>query len=459
MRILDLKKMAMNIREIVRRILLTGTKPEDDIDTIQVYRQTNAIAFVYIFLNLSGIFSTYFFNRSQSFFLHIALIPFVPISFILTYYGRVKSAQIFIIYLVEIQFLLMAILLTNSSLEEPFYLMFCFITYPLIASLLCQPVFLHAVIAIIQTIILYSYLLQFHHLVDHITLNPIYLALTFYHIILFISIVIYILNKENQKTKTRLRNEIKSRKDTQESLLDYSDKLKKSNQELEQFAFIVSHDLQEPLRMVSSYIKLIEIRYKGKLDKEGHEFIDFAVDGAKRMQVLIKDLLAYSRVAEEGKSFDLTECRAVYEKTTKNLEISIKEHEAKVTCDVLPQVLADESQLVQLFQNLIGNALKFCKDRLPEIHVSAEKEGKFWKFGIHDNGIGIASEYQERVFQVFERLHSTENYKGTGIGLATCKKIVERNGGKIWFDSKVGKGTTFWFTIPVIAENEKQRLT
>lgn len=235
--------------------------------------------------------------------------------------------------------------------------------------------------------------------------------------------------------------------------------LARSNTNLEQFAYVASHDLQEPLRMVASYLKLIEKRYKDKLDKDGHEFIDFAVDGAKRMQGLIQDLLMYSRVSTKGKLFEPTECQTVYEKAIKNLEISIDEYKANVTRDDLPQVLADEGQLMQLFQNLIGNSLKFCKDRTPEVHVSAKQEGNSWIFGIKDNGIGVAPEHQERIFQIFQRLHNREEYEGTGIGLAVCKKIVERHGGKIWVESKVGKGTTFWFTIPIRTENNKQAST
>lgn len=237
-----------------------------------------------------------------------------------------------------------------------------------------------------------------------------------------------------------------------------ADKLAKSNRELEQFAYVASHDLQEPLRMVASYLKLIERRYKEKLDKDGHEFIDFAVDGAKRMQRLIQDLLSYSRVGTKAKPFAPTECEAVYKEATKNLKVIIEEHKANVNHDSLPKVSADKGQLIQLFQNLIGNALKFCKNRTPDIHVSAKQDdkNKNWIFGIKDNGIGIASEYQERIFQIFQRLHTRDEYEGTGIGLAVCKKIVERHGGKIWIESEVGKGTTFWFTVPIRNEDMRE---
>ncbi|MFH0921545.1 MAG: ATP-binding protein [Fibrobacterota bacterium] len=226
--------------------------------------------------------------------------------------------------------------------------------------------------------------------------------------------------------------------------------LTRSNNELEQFAYVASHDLQEPLRMVSSYMQLLEKRNKDKLDSDSKEFIGFAVDGAKRMKRLINDLLTYSRVNTNGKSFEPVECDHVFETAIKNLEIAVQEKKAHVTHDPLPNVMADEGQLIQLFQNLIGNALKFCKERTPEIHVSAKQKAKIWVMGIHDNGIGIASEHFERIFQIFKRLHTREEYEGTGIGLSVCKKIVERHGGEIWVESEIGKGTTFWFTISVL---------
>ena len=224
--------------------------------------------------------------------------------------------------------------------------------------------------------------------------------------------------------------------------------LKRSNAELEQFAYVASHDLQEPLRMVSSYLQLLEKRYKEKLDSDAHEFIGFAVDGALRMKRLINDLLAYSRISTKGEPFKPVECGVVLEKAIKNLEIAIQEKKASVTHDQLPKVMADEGQLIQLFQNLIANALKFCKDRTPEIHISAKQGPEGRVVGVRDNGIGIESEHFDKIFHIFQRLHTREEYAGTGIGLAVCKKIVERHGGKIWVESEAGKGTTFWFTIP-----------
>jgi signal transduction histidine kinase len=236
-----------------------------------------------------------------------------------------------------------------------------------------------------------------------------------------------------------------------ERLNQTMDELKRSNTELEQFAYVASHDLQEPLRMVASYLQLVSRRYGDRIDKDGHEFIAFAVDGSVRMQQLIDDLLSYSRVGTKGKAFVPTACEGVYAKATRNLQIAIEDRNASVTHDALPTLPADEGQLVQLLQNLVGNALKFCKDRPPRVHVSAVKKGVEWEFTIRDNGIGIPKEQFDRVFQIFQRLHPREEYEGTGIGLAVCKKIVERHGGRIWPESEVGVGTTFHFTIPEVS--------
>ena len=258
------------------------------------------------------------------------------------------------------------------------------------------------------------------------------------------------MTKDLQKTTTSVDNlhrEIAERKKAEAKLKALMQDLSRSNSELEQFAYVASHDLQEPLRMVSSYLQLLEKRSKDKLDSDSLEFIDFAVDGANRMSRLIEGLLTYSRIGTKGNEFKPVESEAVYKKVIKNLEISITEHKAAITHDPMPKVLADDVQLVQLFQNLIGNSLKFCKDRLPEVHIIIKQKGNKWLFGIKDNGIGIAPDYQERVFQIFQRLHTRQEYEGTGIGLAVCKKIVERHGGTIWIESEEGKGTTFWFSL------------
>jgi PAS domain S-box-containing protein len=227
------------------------------------------------------------------------------------------------------------------------------------------------------------------------------------------------------------------------------EELARSNAELEQFAYVASHDLQEPLRMVASYTQLLARRYGDRLDDDAREFIGFAVDGVTRMQALINDLLAFSRVGTRGASFERTPSELVLQRTLSNLRPAIEESGAIVTHEPLPTVTVDAMQLGQVFQNLIGNALKFRRpDQQPRVHVSAEVGPEEWVFTVADNGIGIAADYAERIFVLFQRLHSRAEYPGTGIGLAICKKIVERHGGRIWFDSTPGEGTSFHFTIP-----------
>lgn len=234
-----------------------------------------------------------------------------------------------------------------------------------------------------------------------------------------------------------------------EVIEEKAQELSRSNDELERFAYVVSHDLQEPLRMIASYLGLIEKRYSEKLDAAGHEFIGFAVDGAKRMQTLIHDLITYSRVGTRGKPFSATDLESVFADALANLKIAREESGTTITHDALPTLNADPTQLLQLFQNLIGNAIKFRrKETPPAIHLSAQKQGSKWLFGLHDNGIGVDPQFFDRIFVVFQRLHERHEYPGTGIGLAVCKKIVERHGGGIWVESKPGEGTTFFFTIP-----------
>ncbi|MBG1239794.1 GAF domain-containing protein [Nostoc sp. NZL] len=241
-----------------------------------------------------------------------------------------------------------------------------------------------------------------------------------------------------------------------------SQELARSNAELEQFAYVASHDLQEPLRMVTSYLQLLERRYKNQLDANADQFINYAVDGARRMQTLINDLLNYSRVSTRGQPFIRVNCSVVLEQAIANLQIAIADSQAIVTHDPLPEVMADLTQLIQVFQNLIGNAIKFCQNQQPRIHIGVAKPdanlngeslnviplADEWLFWVRDNGIGLESQYAERIFIIFQRLHGRDKYPGTGIGLAICKKIIERHGGRIWVESKPGQGCTFYFTIP-----------
>jgi light-regulated signal transduction histidine kinase (bacteriophytochrome) len=223
--------------------------------------------------------------------------------------------------------------------------------------------------------------------------------------------------------------------------------LERSNKELEQFAYVASHDLQEPLRMVSSYTQLLGERYKGKLDEKADKFIGHAVDGAIRMQRLINDLLAYSRISTRGQAPEPMDSHAVLGAALVNLAAAIEESHALVTNDDLPTVRADGSQLALVFQNLIANAIKFHGPEAPRVHVSAAPKDGEWVFSVRDNGIGIDPQYADRLFIIFRRLHTQQEYPGTGIGLAICKRIVERHGGRIWFESELGKGSTFFFTL------------
>lgn len=245
--------------------------------------------------------------------------------------------------------------------------------------------------------------------------------------------------------RKRAENSIKK---ANRELRKYAQELKQSNAELEQFAYVASHDLQEPLRMVSSYTQLLSKRYQDKLDEDTNDFIYYAVDGARRMQHLINDLLQYSRVGTQGKPFYNIDLNKVIDKASRDLSRLIEETGAKIEPGSLPKAYGDETQLTQLFQNLIHNALKFRGDNVPVVWIEGRETNKELQITLKDNGIGIDPKYNERIFMIFQRLHNREQYKGSGIGLAICKKIVERHGGTIWLDSEVGTGTTFYFTLP-----------
>ena len=227
------------------------------------------------------------------------------------------------------------------------------------------------------------------------------------------------------------------------------EELARSNAELEQFAYVSSHDLQEPLRMITSYLQLLQRRYQGKIDDKADKYIYYAVDGAARMQVLINDLLEFSRVTTKAREPEPTNSELVLNQVLSNLELYMKENKATISHDLLPEVMADNTQLAQVLQNLIVNGIKFRSEKAPKIHISAEKKAKEWVLSVQDNGIGIDPQYSEKIFEVFKRLHKKEEYPGTGIGLAVCKKIVERHGGRIWVESELGKGSTFYFTLPI----------
>ncbi|MFB8798081.1 MAG: PAS domain S-box protein [Microcoleus sp.] len=255
--------------------------------------------------------------------------------------------------------------------------------------------------------------------------------------------------KGNLLSSCALVYNITDRKEIERQMLQLTEDLKRSNEELEQFAYVASHDLQEPLRAVTSYTQLLAQRYQGNLDAKADKYINYIVDGASRMQQLINDLLAYSRLGTRAQEFEAADCNAAVQQSLSNLQIAIAEKKAIITYESLPTVMADEFQLVQLFQNLIGNAIKFCQD-VPRIQIAAIMQDREWLFSVRDRGIGIDPEYADRIFLIFGRLHSRREYSGTGIGLAICQRIVERHGGRIWVESQSGEGATFYFTIPII---------
>ena len=272
-----------------------------------------------------------------------------------------------------------------------------------------------------------------------------------------------------QSSLSSLRGEVTDRKDAEASLreseaelrqardglerrvAERTQELERSNHELEQFAYVASHDLQEPLRAISGCVQIIEKRYDAQLDAKGHELIGHTVAGVGRMKELIDGLLAYSRVNRVHGEMEAVSTDSVVKAAVQQLESAVNESGAEIVCGELPMVMADRGQLIQLFQNLLGNALKYRGEAAPRIDVSATAKGSMWDFAVHDNGIGIEPQYFERVFSIFQRLHTRDEYPGTGIGLALCKKIVERTGGTIWIESEAGAGSTFHFTLPQLA--------
>ncbi len=262
--------------------------------------------------------------------------------------------------------------------------------------------------------------------------------------------------EENRLRRQQKQAEVE-RQQAAEALSRNLEELARSNRELEQFAYVASHDLQEPLRMVAAYTQLLAERYRGRLDADADKYIGYAVEGAQRMQTLVQDLLNYSRVGRKGEVPAMVDCNAALDSALLNLQAAIHESGAEITHSNLPSLIADRQQLVQLFQNLVGNAIKFRGAEPPRIAVSAEKLEDQWVLAVRDNGIGIAPEHAESIFMIFQRLHTRTEYPGNGIGLAICKKIVEQQGGKIWVESQPGQGSTFKFTLPACAADENSR--
>ena len=256
-------------------------------------------------------------------------------------------------------------------------------------------------------------------------------------------------NEELQAISEELQTSNEELIHAQTNLSQLVDDLKTSNKELEQFAYVASHDLQEPLRMISSFTQLLEKRYKGQLDEDADDYIGFVVDGVHRMKDLIDDLLMFSRLKTDVREFEPVLMEIVLDDVLINLKPAINESSAQITHDSLPTILGDSIQIIQLLQNLIGNAIKFHGDEHPQIHISVEMLGNEWLFSVTDKGIGIDPQHQKQIFSIFKRLHTRTEYPGTGIGLSISKRIVESHNGRIWIESELGKGSTFYFTLPI----------
>jgi len=253
-----------------------------------------------------------------------------------------------------------------------------------------------------------------------------------------------------EQRTNELEKELIARMTAEKDLKESNINLKRSNQELEQFAYVASHDLQEPLRMVSSYTQLLKRRYSNQIDEKADKYINYAVDGARRMQNLINDLLVYSRVTTRGQLFQEVDSNDILQRTIATLEVLTQETNTTITYDKLPKVTADATQFERIFLNLIKNSIRYHGEEDPKIHISAKSDKRMCTFSVKDNGMGIDSRYKEKVFVIFQRLHKREEGSGTGLGLAICKRIVNRHGGDIWFESKDGNGTTFYFTLPLL---------
>lgn len=262
--------------------------------------------------------------------------------------------------------------------------------------------------------------------------------------------------KALENVNNQLEMEVTERSKAQDALDAANTDLERSNRELELFASVASHDLQEPLRTITSYIELLAHKYGDKLDQQADQYMGFIMDGAHHLQTLINDLLAYSRVGTRAKPFAPVKMDSVLDQVLGGMKKTIAESNTQVERDELPEVLGDDVQLAQLFQNLIANAVKFRKNEAASrIRVTIKEDGDEWIFGVHDNGIGIDPQYSERIFQIFRRLHTREEYEGSGMGLAICRKIVEHHGGRIWVESTRGEGSSFYFTLPAQRGNHE----
>ena len=271
-----------------------------------------------------------------------------------------------------------------------------------------------------------------------------------FFIIIFLTIIVWITIISIKKIDDERRSlEIEYQESLEQKVRDRTKELEQSNKDLQQFAYVASHDLREPLRMITSFLQLLERRYKNKLDKDANEFIEFAVNGAKRLDYMINDLLEYSRVANRKREFNNVDVNKVLEQTILNLKAAIDDNSAEITYDPLPTLLGDEQLMILLFQNLISNSIKYHREEIPKINISAIKESNQYLFTVKDNGIGMSPKHLEKIFTIFQRLHTKDEYEGTGIGLAIVQKIVHQHAGEIWAESELGKGTTFYFNIPI----------